>query len=88
MGYIKLKKASGFDLVSAENIGDIKLSTGDVVIQYLSGYKVTIDATSPLVQADVDTIAEAVDVMNGASGEAPLTVLTYNVTGATQTVII
>ena len=87
MGYIKLKKASGFDLVSAENIGDIKLSAGDVIIQYLSGYKVTIDATSPLVQADVDTIAEAVDVMNGASGEAPLTVLTYNVTGATQTAI-
>lgn len=87
MGMIKLKKASGFDLVSAENVGDVKLATGDIVVQYLSGYKVTIDATSPLVQADVDKVVAAIDVMNGASGKAPLTVLSYNVTGATQTVI-
>ena len=87
MGMIKLKKASGFDLASAENVGDIKLVSNDVVIQYLSGYKVTIVATSPLVQADVDKVAAAIDVMNGASGVAPLTVLSYNVTGATMTVI-
>ena len=87
MGYIKVKKASGFDLVSAENVGDVKLDTGDVVVKYLSGYKVTIDATSPLVQADVDKVVAAIDVMNGASGVAPLTVLSYNVTGATMTAI-
>lgn len=87
MGYIKVKKASGFDLVSAENVGDVKLETGDVVVKYLSGYKVTIDATSPLVQADVDKVVAAIDVMNGASGVAPLTVLSYNVTGATMTAI-
>jgi len=87
MGYIKVKKASGFDLVSADNVGDVKLATGDVVVQYLSGYKVTIDATSPLVQADVDKVVAAIDVMNGASGVAPLTVLSYNVTGATMTAI-
>ena len=87
MGYIKVKKASGFDLVSADNVGDVKLATGDVVVQYLSGYKVTIDATSPLVQADVDKVVAAIDVMNGASGEAPLTTLSYNVTGATMTVV-
>jgi hypothetical protein len=28
MGYIKVKKASGFDLVSADNVGDVKLATG------------------------------------------------------------
>ena len=87
MGYIKVKKASGFDLVSADNVGDVKLATGDVVVQYLSGYKVTIAATSPLVQADVDKVVAAIDVMNGASGVAPLTVLSYNVTGATMTAI-
>ena len=87
MGYIKVKKASGFDLVSADNVGDVKLATGDVVVQYLSGYKVTIDATSPLVQADVDKVVAAIDVMNGASGEAPLTILSYNVTNATMTAI-
>ena len=87
MGYIKVKKASGFDLVSAENVGDVKLDTGNVVVKYLSGYKVTIAATSPLVQADVDKVVAAIDVMNGASGVAPLTVLSYNVTGATMTAI-
>ena len=87
MGYIKVKKASGFDLVSADNVGDVKLDAGDVVVKYLSGYKVTIDATSPLVQADVDKVVAAIDVMNGASGVAPLTVLSYNVTGATMTAI-
>ena len=87
MGYIKVKKASGFDLVSADNVGDVKPDTGDVVVQYLSGYKVTISATSPLVQADVDKVVAAIDVMNGASGVAPLTVLSYNVTGATMTAI-
>jgi hypothetical protein len=87
MGYIKVKKASGFDLVSADNVGDVKEDTGDVVVQYLSGYKVTIAATSPLVQADVDKVVAAIDVMNGASGVAPLTVLSYNVTGATMTAI-
>ena len=87
MGYIKVKKASGFDLVSADNVGDVKLVADDVVVQYLSGYKVTIVATSPLVQADVDKVVAAIDVMNGASGVAPLTVLSYNVTGATMTAI-
>ena len=87
MGYIKVKKASGFDLVSADNVGDVKLVADDVVFQYLSGYKVTIAATSPLVQADVDKVVAAIDVMNGASGVAPLTVLSYNVTGATMTAI-
>ena len=36
MGYIKLQKTGAeFDLVSAENIGDVKLGASDIVIQYL-----------------------------------------------------
>tara|TARA_R100000278_G_scaffold103275_1_gene79713 strand:- start:308 stop:604 length:297 start_codon:yes stop_codon:yes gene_type:complete len=93
MGYIKLKKASGFDLVCADNIGDIKLdtaTTGDsIAIQYLGQCKVVISAGSAadLVQADVDTIANAVDVMNGASGKAPLTELSQPVDSVTMSVL-
>ena len=92
MGYIKLKKASGFDLVCADNIGDIKLDTttsGDsIAIQYLGQCKVVISAgTANLVQADVDTIANAVDVMNGASGKAPVTELSQVVDSVTMTVL-
>jgi hypothetical protein len=39
------------------------------------------------VQADVDKVVAAINVMNGASGEAPLTTLSYNVTSATMTAI-
>ena len=95
MGYIKLKKASGFDLVCADNIGDIKLdttTTGDsIAIQYLSQCKVVISAgtgaSDNFVQGDVDTIANAVDIMNGASGKAPMVELSKPVVGTTMTVL-
>ena len=95
MGYVKLKKASGFDLVSADNVGDVKLdtaTTGDsIVIQYLSQCKVVITAgtgaSDNFVQADVDKIADAIDVTNGASGKAPLTELSLPVTGVTMSVL-
>ena len=94
MGYIKLQKAGAeFDLVSADGIGDIKLdtaTTGDsIVIQYLSQCKVVISAGSSadLVPADVNLIENAVDVMNGASGKAPMTKLSLPVTGVTMTVL-
>ena len=94
MGYIKLQKAGAeFDLVCADGIGDIKLdttSTGDsIVIQYLSQCKVVISAgaSADLAAADVNLIENAVDVMNGASGKAPMTKLSSPVTGVTMTVL-
>jgi hypothetical protein len=91
MSYIKLQKTGAeFDLVSADNIGDIKLSSGDVVINYLSGYKVTItggvSGTNDFVQKDINKIENAVDVMSGASGPAPMTILGFPVTGVTAAV--
>jgi len=95
MGYIKIKKHSTvttgtsakFDLVSAENVGDVKLASNDIVVQYLSGYKVTIDGSSNLVQADVDAILGAIDKMNGASGVAPLLSLSSGISKTTMAAI-
>ena len=69
MGYVKLLKADAkFDLLSADNVGSVKVATGDIIVQYLSGYKVTIDGVGTLVQKDVDLIIDAMDKINGASG--------------------
>jgi len=69
MGYVKLLKADAkFDLLSADNVGSVKVSNGDIVVQYLSGYKVTIDGAGTLVQKDADLIIDAMDKINGASG--------------------
>ena len=69
MGYVKLLKANAkFDLLSADNVGSVKVSAGDIIVQYLSGYKVTIDGAGTLVQNDVELIIDAMDKINGASG--------------------
>ena len=81
MGMIKLKKASGFDVVSADSVGAVKLDSNAVVIKYTTGFKCTISGASNLVQADVDLCVAAIDVMNGASGPAPLTSLSSAVSG-------
>ena len=87
MGYIKLQKTGAeFDLVSAENIGDVKLATGNLVIQYLSGYKVTISGSGDFTPKDTNIVENAIDVMNGASGVAPMTTLSQAVE-VTMTVI-
>jgi hypothetical protein len=88
MGYVKLLKADAkFDLLSADNVGSVKVATGDIIVQYLSGYKVTIDGVGTLVQNDVDLIIDAMDKINGASGPgifpATLSGLIASVTAAT-----
>jgi len=81
MGHIKLAKASGFDVVSADGIGAVKLTSNKVVIEYMAGKEVQITGASNLVQADVDAVVAAIDVMEGCSGVAPLTELSSKVTG-------
>ena len=88
MGYVKLLKADAkFDLLSADNVGSVKVAAGDIIVQYLSGYKVTIDGAGTLVQKDVDLIIDAMDKINGASGPgifpATLSGLIVSVTAAT-----
>ena len=88
MGYVKLLKADAkFDLLSADNVGSVKVASGDITVQYLSGYKVTIDGAGTLVQKDVDLIIDAMDKINGASGPgifpATLSGLIVSVTAAT-----
>jgi hypothetical protein len=84
MGYIKLKKASGFGLISADNVGAVKIVTNELVIQYTTGYKCTIAGASNLVQADVDLCLDGIDKMNGASGTTnEIIALSSAMTGST-----
>jgi len=84
MGMIKLKKAAGFDLVSADNVGAVKIVSNDVVIEYTTGYKCTIAGASNLVEADVELCLGGIDEMNGASGKAnEIIALSSLVTGTT-----
>jgi len=80
MGHIKLAKASGFDVVSADGVGSVKLTSNKVVIGYIANKEVRITGASNLTQADVDAVVAAIDVMEGGSGAAPLTELSSKVT--------
>ena len=72
MGYIKLKGSTalgGFSLVPADNVGSVKIVTNELVIQYITGYKLTIAGASNLVDNDVVLCLAGIDKMNGASGK-------------------
>ena len=73
MGYVKIKKASGYDLVSADNVKSVKLVSleeGDrIEVAYIGGGDTSnIAGASDFVQADVDKIIAAINIINGASG--------------------
>jgi len=84
MGYVKLNKAAGdFDLMPADNIGQLKLDTsgpknGKIRANYISdvaneytiiptGWDVA-DSATHFVQADVTALNEAVGNIGGGSG--------------------
>ena len=78
MGHIKLSKGSSaeFDIISADNVIAVKLDTNDVKVFYEGGTDATIASTNgTLDQDDVQLVVNAIDVMEGASGPAPLTTL-------------
>ena len=84
MGMIKLKKSGGFDLVSADNVGAVKVVTNEVVIEYTTGYKTTIAGAGALAEADVELCLGGIDKMNGASGQVnEIIELSSLVTGTT-----
>ena len=82
MGHIKLAKANGeFDVVSADNVGSVTIKSNKVVIEYLSGYEAGITCSSPAATGDTFKVVQAIDIMEGASGPAPLVELSTKVTG-------
>jgi hypothetical protein len=86
MGHIKLAKANGeFDIVSADNVGQVSLLDveGDIMIKivYTNANVARIDGVSNYTDADVFKVVKALDVMEGGSGVAPLVELSSNVSG-------
>mgnify|MGYP003626347222 CR=1 FL=1 len=72
MGHIRIAKASGFDITSADGVLSVKIeNTDDIVIAYSGGTKSTIVGTG-LAEADAMKIKKAIDIMDGAAGPAPL----------------
>jgi hypothetical protein len=75
MGYVKLLKAnSEFDLLPAEDIGSVStnLSLNTIIVSYVNGEKITISCANQPVRGrdgDDNKILDAVELINGASGE-------------------
>ncbi len=91
MGHIKLAKAGGkFDIVSADNVLSVKeTNTGDdVQIVYTNGYAATIAGASAYDETDVFAVTKAIDIMDGASGPAPLLKLSSLVTGVNGAAVL
>jgi len=73
MGYVKIKKASGFDLVCAENVKSVKLiaeeDAAHVEVKYIGdATALTIVGSTSMVQEDVDKIIAAINKVNGING--------------------
>ena len=99
MGYVKIQKGTlgelpftnTFDLVCADNIGDVKRNgaTG-LEISYIAGKKVTLLCSNSFdwVESDLEKLMDAIDVMNGASGVAPMTKLSVPLKSSTLLPVI
>ena len=81
MAYVKLAKADGaFDILPAENVGSVKLSTdtkkeidvtymgADASTDTISIVPVGSGAGASFVQADVQALVEAIGLIGGGSG--------------------
>jgi len=72
MGYLKIKKASGYDLLPADNVRLVKLGDADPVPMKVTwvgdSATGTISGAGDFVQADVDKIIAGINIINGASG--------------------
>ena len=88
MGHIKLAKANGeFDVVTADGIIAVKKdgsSDTKIVITYSDGTKCDITLADDQAAGDVFEVVKAIDVMEGASGPAPLVTLSQLVTGTAE----
>ena len=88
MGHIKLAKDDGeFDVVTADGIIAVKQDSGDntkINITYSDGTKCAITLAGAQASGDVFEVVKAIDVMEGASGPAPLVKLSEFVTGTDE----
>jgi len=93
MGHIKISKAaiaSGvpqFDITSADEVLSVKVvNTDDIQIIYAGGTVSTIVGTG-LDQVDAQLVIDAIDVMDGASGPAPIVTLSTRAIAITGTLL-
>jgi|TARA_R100000149_G_scaffold48591_1_gene19789 hypothetical protein len=87
MGHIKLAKANGeFDVVTADGIIAVKENSDNTKIDviYSGGTKCEITLAAAQATGDVFEVVKAIDVMEGASGPAPLVTLSQFVTGTDE----
>ena len=88
MGHIKLAKANGqFDVVTADGIIAVKENSGDdtkIDITYSDGTKCEITLAASQADGDVFEVVKAIDIMEGASGPAPLVTLSQLVSGTAE----
>ena len=88
MGHIKLAKASSqFDIVSADDVIAVKENSGSntkIDVTYASGQTCEITLAAAQAAGDVFEVVKAIDIMDGASGPAPLVTLSQLVTGTAK----
>ena len=87
MGYLKYKFDSvplGVNLISTEDVVSVRDDGGIIVIEYGSGYSLTLgDDNDSLNQDDVNAIIKGVNILNGSSGSTLEPELSQLVSSAT-----
>ena len=88
MGHIKIAKAgTAFDIASADGVLSVKVvNTDDIQIVYSGGTQATIVGTG-LGQDDAQLVIDAIDIMDGTSGPAPLVTLSTKSIAITGTAL-
>ena len=75
MAYLKLKKSgTAFDVISAEDVIQCKLDSGNIVVRYSGGTQATIFGFTP-AQSDVQLIIDAIALVGGTQSPAPMITL-------------
>jgi len=74
MGYLKYKKTNGLvGIIPTENVIQVtdEGGSGELIIQYNTGIKVSIYDNSNLMrQEDVDATINGINILNGTSGSS------------------
>jgi len=74
MGYLKYKKTNGLvGTIPTENVIQVRDDggSGELIIQYNTGYKVSIyDTLNSMRQEDVDATINGINILNGTSGSS------------------
>ncbi len=75
MAYLKLKKAgTAFDIISADDVIQCKLASGNIEVAYSGGTTATIFGFTPVL-ADVQLIIDAIALVGGTQSPAPMITL-------------